>query len=89
MSHNIDSEIEVEVLFFAAAAETVGLHRLQVSVRAGVSLGDLSKQLQGRYPGLSRWMHCGRWAVDEKFSELTTAIENPCTIAFIPPVSGG
>lgn len=89
MSENLDAEIEIEVMLFAGAAEAVGLKRLQLTVPAGESLGNLSKRLEDCYPGLSRWGQSGRWAIDEAFCELSTVVEHPCTIAFIPPVSGG
>jgi len=89
MSHNLNAEIEIDVLFFAGAAEAIGLKRLQLTVPAGESLGDLSKRLEGCYPGLSRWSHSGRWAINEAFCEPSTVLEHHCTVAFIPPVSGG
>ncbi|MCA9125736.1 MAG: MoaD/ThiS family protein [Planctomycetales bacterium] len=89
MNHKIDAEIEIEVLFFAGAAEVVGHKRLRLTVQAGESLGELSKRLEDCYPGLRRWSHSGRWAINEAFCELSTVLESPCTIAFIPPVSGG
>lgn len=89
MNHNMDAEIEIEVLFFAGAAEAVGQKHLRLTVPAGESLGDLSKRLVDCYPGLSRWAHAGRWAINEAFCELSTVLESPCTIAFLPPVSGG
>jgi molybdopterin synthase catalytic subunit len=89
MNHNMDAEIEIEVLFFAGAAEAVGQKRLRLTVPAGESLGDLSKRLEGCYPGLTRWVHSGRWAINEAFCKPSTVLEHPCTLAFIPPVSGG
>ena len=89
MSQSLDAEIVVDVLFFAGAAEAIGLKRLQLTVPAGSTLGDLSTRLEDCYPVLCRWAQSGRWAINEAFCELSTVLESPCTIAFIPPVSGG
>ncbi len=87
MSEDLGAEIEIEVMFFAGPA--VGSKQVQLTVRAGDSLDELSKRLEECYPALSRWRQSVRWAIDEAFCELSTVIERPCTIAFIPPVSGG
>lgn len=89
MSQNLDDEIAIDVLFFAGAAETVGLKRLQLTIRAGDTLGYLSTRLEDCYPGLRRLAHSGRWAINEEFCEFSTVLEHRCTSAFLPPVSGG
>ena len=84
------SEGTVEVLFFAAARERVGVGSQRLTVASGSTLGDLIDRLVGLHPTLAPLLPYLRLAVNEAFvADRARTLVAGDVVALIPPVSGG
>ena len=82
--------IDIGVRYFAAAQAAAGADAEQLSVRAGVTVGDLVDELSGRNPDLARVLLrcsylCDGVAVHDKAQPLRPGN----TIDVLPPFAGG
>jgi len=78
----------VQVLYFAAAREKIGLAQEAVALPAAVTtLGALRALLAERHPILA--LPAIRGAVNQSFAGPETLIAGGDEIAFIPPTTGG
>jgi len=80
----------VELLFFAAAADAVGVARERATLPASVAtLADLREHLANTYPNLARGLASVRFARNEVFATDDEILCDGDVIALIPPVAGG
>jgi molybdopterin converting factor small subunit len=74
------------VLFFAAAAEAVGKRQQIVTLERGATIADVVAEI---HPSLAALQYACAFAIDEKLMPIDTKLTDGCTIAVLPPVSGG
>jgi len=81
--------LAVEVHLFGHYSDYVGGQPLAVTVPYGVSLNDLAQSLVRIDERLSTIaQHC-RFAIDEDYAALDAVLKEDCTVAVLPPMSGG
>jgi molybdopterin synthase catalytic subunit len=81
--------MQIRVLFFAALHEQVGKREITVEVAAPATVGDISRELSERFPGLAGHMRSLMFAVNADYVTLDQALKDGDELALIPPVSGG
>ena len=81
--------ITVQVLYFAAARERVGLEQEQVELSTPAAVEDLWTALSQRHDVLDALRAHLRVAVNQAFASDNHALRDGDEIALIPPVSGG
>ncbi|KAF8206517.1 hypothetical protein K438DRAFT_1577964 [Mycena galopus ATCC 62051] len=87
-------ELEINVLYFAAASTATGLSQELVPITAGLRLSDLNELLVARHPkatALRKILDGSKWSVDAEMVEDPVAVElkGGEEVAVICPVSGG
>jgi molybdopterin converting factor subunit 1 len=83
------SQVEVQVLLFAAAREAAGVERASVSVAAPVTAGDVLDVLVGRFPALDGHRASLRLAVNSEYVKPAHPVADGDEMALIPPTCGG
>ncbi len=78
-----------EVLLFAQLAEVAGAQQLSIELPDGATVGDALDQLAGKHEAIQTWRDRIAVAVDEQYRPPSASLTDGCTIALIPPVSGG
>ncbi len=89
LSQGTSLALAIEVYFFGHYSEYFGGEPLAVQLPFGASLNDLAQQLaqsDDRLQAIAQ--HC-RFAIDEDYALLDTALKKDCTVAVLPPMSGG
>ncbi len=81
--------MKVQIHLFAAAAQAVAARQVTLEVQEGATLAEVAHELSRLYPQLAQLVTISRWAVDQEFVPLSTAVDSQREIALIPPVSGG
>jgi molybdopterin converting factor subunit 1 len=82
--------MRIQVLFFAAARERVGLNAAHFDLDPGATLGALREALLAAHPPLEALQRHVRWARNEHFTrDFDTPLAEGDVVALIPPVSGG
>ena len=81
--------MKCEVLFFAQLREAIGRERLSVELADDATVNDALEALAQKYPAIKSARKTLAVAVDERYQALSTRLTDGCTIALIPPVSGG
>jgi molybdopterin converting factor subunit 1 len=81
--------MKVRVKLFAAAKELVGSQMITVDLPAAATVADVQHSVATAHPKLDRILTHAMWAVDAKYADDTTVINEHSDIALIPPVSGG
>lgn len=80
----------VQVLYFAALRDLLGLNEETLDVPEGVrTVSDFVQHLQRVRPALKGKMASVRVALDEAFAGDSDTLSGVRTIALIPPVAGG
>lgn len=79
----------VEVLYFAALRDLVGLGSERVTLTSATSVRTLLGTLETAHPELRGRLQAVRVAVDEAFAELDAEVRPGATVALVPPVQGG
>jgi len=83
------SLMDIEVLLFAAARESVGSDTICVQVPDQAVADDVMQALGQTLPELSGLLAACRLAVDCQYVGPHEAISVDSEVALIPPVSGG
>ena len=78
----------VEILYFAALRDLVGLSQEQLEVNSA-TLAELLRELQQKHPVLEDRLASVRVAQNEAFASLDAPLAPGDVIALIPPVAGG
>ena len=81
--------MNVEVRYFAAAREAVGLEAESVALDEGATVEALRERLFDARPALRALARGLRFAVGEQFAAPGTRLADGDRVALIPPVSGG
>ncbi|MEQ8210590.1 MAG: molybdopterin converting factor subunit 1 [Lacipirellulaceae bacterium] len=81
--------MEVSVLLFAQARELVGETQTSVTLEEPNTVSALREALIAQHPALSPLIPHAMFAVNAQYAQDTQTIDEKCTIALIPPVSGG
>lgn len=80
----------VQVLFFAAVRDLVGLESAPLTLpAAGLSVDEFALLLSERFPALSGNLHGVRFAINEDFADDGSLVHGGDTVALIPPTAGG
>lgn len=79
----------VRVLFFAAARDLAGVPALDLDLAPGSTVLEARRALQARMPHLAPLLDRSSLAVDETVADDEWRLEPGCTVAVLPPVSGG
>ncbi len=81
--------MKVTVHLFGHYTDFGGSEPFEVALATGATVHDLAALLQQREPRLvGLTTHC-RCAVNEEYAETDAPLMEGCTVAFIPPMSGG
>ncbi len=81
--------MRVRVLYFAGLRQATGTGEEILTIRDGVSAGDLWKTLESRHADLVPWRARLKIAVNEEFASEETPLQEGDVVALLPPVSGG
>ncbi|KAJ6513327.1 hypothetical protein C8R45DRAFT_812999 [Mycena sanguinolenta] len=87
-------QVEINVLYFAAAYTATGLSQELVPITPGLRLAALGALLVARHPkaaGLPKILDSSKWSVDAEMVDDPEAVElkGGEEVAVICPVSGG
>lgn len=77
------------VLLFAQLAESLGRRELSLELSEGATVDDALEALCGEHEAIGALRDRVAVAVDEAYAHGSTALADGCTVALIPPVSGG
>lgn len=77
------------VLFFAQVRDAVGKDREEIALRDGATVQDALTILATQHPIIAAMSDRIAIAVDEQYCTRSVRLRDGCTIALIPPVSGG
>lgn len=78
-----------EVLLFAQVREAVGTSRLMLDLRDGATAGDALDSLAAMHEAIDAMRGRLAMAVNERYVQPHTVLQEGDRIALIPPVSGG
>jgi molybdopterin converting factor subunit 1 len=84
-----DGEIKCKVLFFAAAAQAMDCREQEITVQQYATAGDVLELLAENCEPFAALSSTCALAVDRQLSKRDTQLCDGCTIAILPPVSGG
>ena len=84
-----DGKLACKVLLFAAASDVCGKREAQLSMPRNSSIGDVFDVLSETSPELCSLRSRCAFAMDQKICSSDTQLLDGCTIAILPPVSGG
>lgn len=77
------------VLLFAQLAESVGTDRITLDLPDGSTVADALEHLSKEHPPIAALRHVLAAAINERYCNAATAMNDGDTLALIPPVSGG
>lgn len=77
------------MLLFAQARELADVDRIMLDLPAQSTAADALAVLFQRHPTLASMRNRLAVAVDQRYAPPHTPLHEGCTIALIPPVSGG
>ena len=81
--------MKCKVLFFAAAAQAMECREKEITLEQDATAGDAFDSLTQRCQSLAAISSCCALAVDGQLAQRKTQLHDGCTIAILPPVSGG
>ncbi len=81
--------MKVTVKFFAALREAVGKPEMERELPPGATVQDLLNLLTQEHPVLSRYVSHINVAVNRKYVDLQTTLQQGDEVACLPPVGGG
>ena len=84
-----DGELTCRVLFFAAAADAVGCRETSLSLPIDATAGDAFDAIAETHEALAAIKKQCAIAVDHQLGSSSVLLQDGCTIAILPPVSGG
>ncbi len=77
------------MLFFAAAAEAVGCRETSLSLPFNATAGDAFDAIAATHEALAAIKDQCAIAVDHQLCSNSVHLRDGCTVAILPPVSGG
>jgi molybdopterin synthase catalytic subunit len=82
-------KVTVNVLYFAAVRERLGVPREEVELDAGATAGTLIELLERKHPTLRALIPHLRVAVNQEFAPMDRVLSSSDEVVLIPPVAGG
>ena len=83
------SLMRCEILLFAHLREAIGTDRLSIDLPEGATVQDAVEALAKQHEIIALMGSRIAAAVDEQYRPRSSPLRDGCTIALIPPVSGG
>ena len=83
------NEIQVTVLFFAAARDATATESSTERLADTARLADLRTVVFTRWPDLARYGSALLWAVNNQYASSDVCLQAGDVVACFPPVSGG
>ncbi|MCZ6834893.1 MAG: molybdopterin converting factor subunit 1 [Planctomycetota bacterium] len=77
------------ILLFAQLAEAVGARELELQVDAESTVTEALDQLASDHSSIAMMRANIAVAINDSYATPTTPLSEGCTLALIPPVSGG
>ncbi len=81
--------MQCTVLLFAQLAEALDMRQMTIELPDDSTVGDALDLLAKRHESIESMCDHIAVAVDEAYAGIQTTLSPDCTIALIPPVSGG
>ena len=81
--------MKCEVLLFAQIRDALGADRLTIELRDGATVREAMDALAAQHEPIAQIRTQVAVAVDEAYVTQERVLRDGCTIALIPPVSGG
>lgn len=81
--------MQCHVLLFAQLRDVIGRERIDIDLPEGATVNDAIEALAALHKAIAQMRGRLAVAVDEKYQPFTTKLCDGCTMALIPPVSGG
>jgi molybdopterin converting factor subunit 1 len=85
----VEGDLHCTVLFFGSAAEIVGSREVTITMPIGSTAGDLFEVVTSKLDGFATLEDCCAFALNSQLCSKNTPLQQDCTLAFLPPVSGG
>ena len=82
-----DDKLTCTVLFFAAAADAAGKRQMEITLDRGATVRDVIELCANE--ALESLCKVCAFAIDESIVQEEAEVTDGCTIAVLPPVSGG
>ena len=80
-----ESDLKIQLLLFATAADAVGQSQMELIVPEG----STAKSVCNSIDSLVEMSERCAFAIDHAFVNPDTSVTDGCTLAILPPVSGG
>ncbi len=84
-----EGDLKCTVLFFAVASQAMGCRKKDISMQHGSTVGNVFDSLSNACEELAALAPICAFALDGQLTSRNTTIHDGCTIAILPPVSGG
>jgi sulfur-carrier protein len=81
--------MQCQVLIFSHLADVAGTKRMMLDVPDGTTVDGVLDVICAQYPAIVSHRRTLAVAVDERYCSRSTLLHDGCTLALIPPVSGG
>ncbi len=81
--------MQITVLLFANLADEIGKHRLELEVPQGARASDALDQLAREHETIAAMRDSLAIAINDRYAAKESTLQESCTLALIPPVSGG
>jgi molybdopterin converting factor subunit 1 len=78
-----------EVLLFAQLRESIGENQIAIELADNATVRDALEALAALHEPIASMQGRLAIAVDQKYQSMSARLRDGCTIALIPPVSGG
>lgn len=85
----VGDKLNCNVLFFAHAADAVGCKEQSMAIPQGTTVSELFDRIALEHPQFETLKECCAVAMNLQMCSIETELLDGCTIAFLPPVSGG
>lgn len=81
--------MQCQVLLFSQLAEVIETRRMMLDVPEGTTVNGVLDVICAQYPDMDAHRPTLATAIDEAYCSRETTLHEGCTLALIPPVSGG
>jgi molybdopterin converting factor subunit 1 len=81
--------VKCHVLLFAQLREAVGWDQLMIELRERATISEALDKLCAEHAPIAQMRGRIALAVDETYRPMNYVLHDGCTLALIPPVSGG
>ena len=85
----VEDKLTCTILFFATAAEAVGCDNQELTLKSGSTVKDVFDAIVQDHEQFASLKNNCAVAIDTALCSSSTLLHDGCTVAFLPPVSGG